>query len=118
MIPPNDSVRQECIRGFEWPDSLRNNLDKQRRELLYDRDLLLGLALEKCDSSHFVLTFLSHEYLQLGVSWAKSAMRAGIRFAIAAVDSETVSVMSQLDIPHVPVRLPPKMMGMRQNKNP
>ena len=86
---------------------------------MFDRDLLLRLALENRRAGSFIISVLSREYLQLGILWARSARRAGIqRFAIAAVDSETAEVLESLKIPHFRMALSLGMTGIGQYQNP
>src|SRR5689334_2772353 len=95
-------LRNECIQGYEWPDALRLNLKQYPTNLIFDGDLLLRLTSGSGRSGPLVITFLSREYLPLGIAWAKCARRVGInRYVIAVADRETACALESLKIPHI-----------------
>jgi hypothetical protein len=118
-MQPNEELRIQCIRGYEWPGDIKTLLPTEIEDLDFDEGALLRLASEKPNLDYFFLIFLSREYLELGLLWAKCAVQAGVdRFAIATVDDETLSVLSQAGIPHFKMCLPKELAHMEQYKNP
>ena len=107
----------ESIRGYEWPDEAKSSLNCGAG-LEFDESRLLKLASGASDQGHFVLTFLSSEYLPLGLLWTRFALEAGIRrFAIAAADSETAAELQGLGIPFVELHLPQQLAGLVHYRN-
>ena len=102
-----------------WPEGVRDalaNIDGVN----FDKARLLSIASENLDDGPFVLTFLTKELLQLGIMWAHFAVKAGVkRFAIAAMDAETVDALQKQGIPAIEVHLPATLSHMvdYQNRN-
>lgn len=118
-IPKQINIWEESIHGYEWPDQLRNILQKEEIVPFFSKDDLLRLALSNDENSYFVLTFLSIEYFDLGLLWVQYALQAGInRFAVAAVDTETAEKLHKLKIPHFTVELNPIILRMSSENNP
>jgi hypothetical protein len=92
-MQPNEELRIQCIQGYEWPDNIKTLLPTEIESFDFDDGALLKLASGKPNLDYFFLTFLSREYLELGLLWARCAVQAGVdHFAIAAADEETLGV--------------------------
>src|SRR5580658_5886047 len=112
------SLWSECIRGYQWPKDVRSTLHGGE-EYWFDEGHLLKLAAKAPGRGHFLLTFLSSEYLPLGLLWVRFALKAGFRrFAIAAMDGKTLDELCKRDIPVVEVRLPSGPSKLAQYHNP
>lgn len=115
MQPCRSTVKRlwsECVEGYLWPEDVRNALT-DASDLSFDRSQLLGLASQNPGAGPFVLTFLTSEYLTLGVLWAEFARRSGNNhFAIAAMDTETVDALHTRGIPAFEVHLPSSVSQM------
>lgn len=108
----------ECMKGYEWPDQLRDHLHEADSEFLFDPELLLKLAVGCSGEQYLVLTVLSREYLPIGEMWVKFALRAKVsNFVVIATDSETASAMKTLGIPFLEVRLPPTLTAIAGYRN-
>ena len=117
--PIQTNIWKESIHGYEWPDQLKNILQKDEIVPRFNKEDLLRLAYNRNEDSYFVLTFLSIEYFELGLLWVQYALKAGIkRFAVAAVDTETAEKLHTLKIPHFIVELNPIILEMASGNNP
>ena len=94
-MPPDESLVtrlwSECVEGYMWPEDIRRAL-ATFTDLSFDRAHMLRLARGYSEDGPFVLTFLTKEYFELGVLWAKFARKSGNhRFVVAAMDTETMN---------------------------
>ena len=116
-VPSRSELWSESIQGYEWPEEVQAVLNVDAG-FSFDEHHLLKLASSGGSQEHFVLTFLSCEYLPLGLLWARFAQQASIgRFAIAATDSETAAQLQKYNIPFVEVQLPARLAGLVAYRN-
>ena len=108
----------ESVKGYEWPDQLKNTMAKEDISPIFNRKDLLKLAHSNAEDDYFVLTFLSIEYFDLGLIWVRHAIQAGVkRFAIAATDTTTAEKLNKLNIPFFMVELHPIIVEMAYEHN-
>jgi hypothetical protein len=110
---PDQAFREECMQKYHWPLEIRERLAEELRRLQFDRDHLLELATNGAQAGFLPLTFVSREYLPLGMMWARCLLRAGLEnFVVAAVDEETRDAMRGCGIPCVRVEVPSTLAAL------
>lgn len=110
---------KESIKGYEWPDQLKNTMAKEDISPIFNKKDLLNLAHNNAEDAYFVLTFLSIEYFDLGLLWVQQVIQSGVkRFAVAATDTATAEKLSKLNIPYFMVELHPIIIEMAYENNP
>jgi len=112
------SIWSECVQGYQWPEDVKSAL-LGGEAFSFDESHLLKLAAGAPRRGYFLLTFLSSEYLPLGLQWAQFALKAGLRrFAIAAMDAKTGEELRKRAIPVAEVRLPSALAKVAHYRNP
>ena len=113
------SIKAECIKGYKWPRDIRDVLNRNIDVIGFEEERLLEFASKTPQQHHFVISFLSREYLKLGFIWATHAARAGIKhFAIVAFDNPTYQELKKNDIPSICLDLPGDLLESNQYRNP
>lgn len=110
---------RKCVHDYLWPPNLRYVLRTTANSSLFDSDLLLRIVSRTPKHQRLYVTFLSKEYLPIGLEWAKRALSAQIHnFLIFAIDDHTAYNLNQQKLPHVRIRIPNEILNSHPHSNP
>jgi hypothetical protein len=103
----NDSMRLECIKGYQWPPELLHHT----RVLDSFAGVIHTIALLKTISHYnksedIIVTLVSKEYLHVGKLWLSMIKRLNQKqYIVIAADAETAAFLNEMQVPNCCVSL-------------
>jgi hypothetical protein len=100
-------VRALAVRNFQWGDGLQE-VKKPLFDIgaLVDLDILNRLAKQVQRNGIVIVTFISQEYLRVGLNWIEAMKRLKLtNFLVVAGDLKTCQILTDRDVTHIEARV-------------